>query len=119
VGSEGTGVLDDAAIAALRDTVGGDPEFLTELVSEFLTDLPAQVGGLRAAVAAGDAHEAHRIAHTLKSHGATFGVSQLESSCRELESRTRDGRLDDLDGLLAEVDAAAADAAPALQSLIT
>lgn len=112
-------MLDDAAVAALRDTVGGDAEFLSELVSEFLADLPVQVAGLRSAVAAGDAGEARRIAHTLKSHGATFGVSRLETSCRELESRAHDGRLDDLDRILAEVDAAAADAAPALQSLMT
>jgi HPt (histidine-containing phosphotransfer) domain-containing protein len=119
VADEGTGVLDDAAVVALRETVGGDQEFLTELVSEFLDELPVQVAALHAAVAAGDAEQAGRIAHTLKSHGATFGVSRLERCCRELELCAHDGRLGGLEGLLTEVDVVVADAAPALQSLMT
>ena len=42
-------VLDQAALANLLDVVGGDPDFVDELVDTFLADVPQQVAELRGA----------------------------------------------------------------------
>ena len=74
----------DAALARLEQSVG-DPEFVAELIGDFLDGLPGQLAALRAAGVSGDAEQVHRIAHTLKSNAATFGCDDLALACRELE----------------------------------
>jgi HPt (histidine-containing phosphotransfer) domain-containing protein len=91
-----TGTLDD-----LRDSVGGDREFLAELIDEFLDDAPRQLGSLRACAASGDAAGARRAAHTLKGNSRTFGAAELASLCQEAEAAAGAG---DLDAVLARVD---------------
>jgi HPt (histidine-containing phosphotransfer) domain-containing protein len=109
--------LDVRALDALRETVGGDQEFLSELISEFLADAPRQLDSLRAAAASGDAETARRAAHTLKSHGATFGVKRLEAACRTLEAHAREDDLGDVEGLVVEIEDALAESRPALEEL--
>jgi HPt (histidine-containing phosphotransfer) domain-containing protein len=109
--------LDRAAVTALRESVCGDAEFLAELVGTFLDASPAQLAALEAAAARGDAAEVRRVAHTLKSNAATFGMADVEKLCRELEGRAHDGDLAGADSLVAAVRHALADARPALQSL--
>jgi HPt (histidine-containing phosphotransfer) domain-containing protein len=93
--------VDTAVLGELRESVGDDPEFLAELVDEFLADAPAQLETLRTAAASGDAGEARRAAHTLKGTGRTFGARQLASLCQEAETEAGSG---DLDAVLARVD---------------
>jgi len=90
-----SGPLDPAALERLGAMVGdGAPEFLAELIDTFLDDAPRQLDGLRGAVARGDAAEARRAAHTLKSTAATFGAQDLSDVCRELENLANAGALD-------------------------
>ena len=74
----------DAALARLEESVG-DPEFVAELIGDFLDGLPSQLAALRAAGVSADAEQVHRIAHTLKSNAGTFGCDDLALACRELE----------------------------------
>ena len=46
--------VDTAVLDQLRESVGDDPEFLAELVDEFLQDAPTQLETLRDATASGD-----------------------------------------------------------------
>jgi HPt (histidine-containing phosphotransfer) domain-containing protein len=85
--------VDTAVLGELRESVGDDPEFLAELVDEFLADAPAQLETLRTAAAAGDADEARRAAHTLKGTGRTFGAARLASLCQEAETDAGSGNL--------------------------
>ena len=78
--------IDDAAFAELLETVGGDREFLAELVDTYLADSPGLFAELRAAIAADDAATARRAAHTLKSTSASFGANGLAAQCREIEA---------------------------------
>jgi HPt (histidine-containing phosphotransfer) domain-containing protein len=55
---------------------------------------------LRAAVDGRDAETARRVAHTLKSNGATFGAQPFSELCRELEALGRSGELDAAPALL-------------------
>jgi HPt (histidine-containing phosphotransfer) domain-containing protein len=93
--------LDTGTLEELRKSVGGDDEFLAELVDDFLADAPSQVDTLRTAAMSGDADEAKRAAHTLKGTSRTFGAGDLASLCQEAETAANAG---DLDAVLARVD---------------
>lgn len=100
------GVLDQATLDALVDSLGGDVEFLAELIDTWLTDAPAQVAALREALVAGDVAALVRPAHTLKSSSASLAAFRLAEQCRELEASARAGSLD---GAVSAVDAIAAE----------
>jgi len=87
------GALDEAVLSELRVSVGDDPEFLAELIDDFLEDAPTQVAALREAVASGDATSARRAAHTLKGTSRTFGAGELASLCQDAETAADSGDL--------------------------
>jgi HPt (histidine-containing phosphotransfer) domain-containing protein len=93
--------LDNAALDSLRESVGDDPEFLAELVDDFLADAPAQLASLRETATSGDAIGARRAAHTLKGNSRTFGAALLASRCQEVEAAADVG---DLDAVVSRVD---------------
>jgi HPt (histidine-containing phosphotransfer) domain-containing protein len=97
--------IDDAAFAQALDLVGGDAEFLAELVATYRTDGADRIAEMRTALAGGAAPELQRAAHTLKSSSATLGALALADACRAVEHAARDGALD---GLAAPIDAIAA-----------
>lgn len=85
--------INDATFAELLETVGGDREFLAELVETYLADSPSLFADLRAAITAEDAAGARRAAHTLKSTSASFGAEDLAARCREIEASAAAGNL--------------------------
>ncbi|MGH2407937.1 MAG: Hpt domain-containing protein [Candidatus Limnocylindrales bacterium] len=106
--------IDPVAFADLLENVGGDREFMAELVRTYLADSPARFVELRTAIASGDAAAARRAAHSLKSTSASMGASKLSRQCRELEMAAAAGTLA---GLEASVDAAEAEYALAAGEL--
>ena len=113
IGTPPDGVPLEAALADLESVVG-DAAFVAELIDEFLSALPEQRATLREAAAADDAEQVHRIAHTLKANGATFGGSAFAAACRALEIAAKNGP--PVDGaLVARVDAEAARLTPQLE----
>ena len=98
--------IDTRAIDELRVSIGGDGEFLAELIDEFLADAPVQLESLREALGSDDAEGARRAAHTLKGTSRTFGADALGSLCKEVESAVGVGELDAsvarIDGIDAE-----------------
>jgi len=93
--------LDNAVLVELRESVGDDPEFLAELIDDFIADAPAQLESLRQAASSGDASEARRAAHTLKGNSRTFGAGDLATLCQDAESAAGAG---DLEAVLTRVD---------------
>jgi HPt (histidine-containing phosphotransfer) domain-containing protein len=89
--------VDAATLAELLETVGGDQDFLAELVETYRADCPRLLVELRAAVAAGEASAARRAAHTLKSTSASMGALGLAAQCREIEAAAAAGDLAGLD----------------------
>jgi HPt (histidine-containing phosphotransfer) domain-containing protein len=87
-------VLDEAVLGELSASVQGDRAFVVELVNAYLTDGPAQVDAIEAAIAAGDADALVRPAHTMKSSSATVGAMRLAAASRELEAAGRSGSLE-------------------------
>jgi HPt (histidine-containing phosphotransfer) domain-containing protein len=75
--------LDPAALAGLHELSGGDPEFVADLIDEYLTESAELLA--RLPVASGE--ELVRAAHTLKSTSATFGADALAETCARIERR--------------------------------
>ena len=82
-------VIDPAALDALMETTGGDPDFLGELIDVFLTDAVELLAAMDGALAGGDAGALRRAAHSLKSNAATFGATRLTALARQLEDEPR------------------------------
>jgi HPt (histidine-containing phosphotransfer) domain-containing protein len=86
-------LLDPAALAELRESVGGDDDFVRELAAAYLAEGPNDLAALAAAAAAGDAAGTVRPAHTLKSSSAALGAARLAALCRQIEYAGREGRV--------------------------
>jgi HPt (histidine-containing phosphotransfer) domain-containing protein len=95
--------LDPAALANLRDTTGGDPAFLAELINTFLEDAPSLLDNLGQALDKEDVAGVRLAAHTLKSNGADFGATTFSTLCQELEMLAKSGQLTGADALLSRV----------------
>ena len=85
--------VEPAALDAMLEMVGGDVEFLDELVDTFLEDAVTQLRAMRAAAVA-DADSLVRPAHSMKTNSANMGAMVLAQLCRDLEARARSGSLD-------------------------
>jgi len=90
----GSSGLDRAAWDELMQTVGGDRDFLAELLQTFLDDTSHQLAVLGQSLERGQAEGFRRAAHSLKSNCATFGARQLSEMFRELEMLASGGSLD-------------------------
>jgi HPt (histidine-containing phosphotransfer) domain-containing protein len=101
-------VLDQATLESLMDSVGGDAEFMTELIDTYITDAPQQLEALNASLAAGYVDGLVRPAHTLKSSSASLGALGLAERCRQLELAAKSGSLEgvteSIEGIAAELE---------------
>ena len=92
----------------ILEEFGAEP--LHRLTALFEAAAPRLAGVAVAAVAAGDADEAQRAVHTLKSSAASMGAVALSAACAEIETLVRTGHLDEVgprtDALSAQVAAA-------------
>jgi CheY-like chemotaxis protein len=99
--------LDRAPLEALASSLGGGGEgwaAVGELIDAFLEDAPAELATLRSAIERGDAQEARRVAHTLRSNATTFGAQAFSELCRELEAVAQRGALTGGPALLERVE---------------
>jgi CheY-like chemotaxis protein/HPt (histidine-containing phosphotransfer) domain-containing protein len=87
-------ILDKAAMMNLLEMVGGEFEYLQELVDSFLEDAPQLLAELDTYITEGDASGVRRVAHSLKSNGADFGASKFSNLCKDLEMIGKSGDLD-------------------------
>ncbi len=86
-------VLDPSALDQLIEDTGGDPEFMQEIIDEFLSDTQDLIASIEDACNSGDGATAHRAAHSIKSTSASFGARAFSSLAADIESRCRDGDL--------------------------
>ncbi len=96
------------ALEEALQRVDGDLDLLAEIAGIFLSDAPAMVAEVRAAVAAGDAAAVSNIAHRLKGSILIFGAPLAAAAALGLEENARAGDLTtapaDVQRLAAEVD---------------
>ena len=111
-------IIEQKTLAALLDSLGGDVDFLKELVDAYLDSTPGLFAAMRQATAAGDAAGLQRAAHTLKTGSANMGALALAALCKQLEDMGKSGALD---GAETRIDTAAAaydDVAAALRDRV-
>jgi len=110
--------LDSFVIAELKELAGpGDKAFMAELAGTYLKDLPGRLAAIRAAAEARDPEALRQAAHALKGSSANIGAQRLQKVCLLLEDIGRSGSSEVAAALLADLDAEAAGARTALETL--
>ena len=111
-------ILDEAAFTGFLDSLGGDVDFLSELVEAYLTSSPDLMGSMRQAIASGEAPALQRAAHSLKTGSASFGVLAFAAQCKELEEFAKSGELAGAKAKVTALEAAYDQVAAALQAKV-
>ena len=96
-------ILDDAVLDELRESTGGDEDFVRELAEAYVSEATGYLGAMTDAVTAGDIAAIVRPAHTLKSSSATLGAMRLAGISRGIEEAGRAGHAE---GMAAAVEQA-------------
>ncbi len=96
-------VLDSTALENLLEVIGGEFDYLVELIDSFLEEAPQLLAELNQFIAEGDAAGVRRVGHSLKSNGADFGATTFSDLCKELEKMGKSGALDGAAELAAQV----------------
>lgn len=93
--------FDDGMLDKLKD-VGGN-KLLVKMIDLFLAVTPDKVSGINADILAGNAADAGRIAHSLKSSAGQLGANQMSNLCSDLEQFGWEGELEKMAPLASEL----------------
>jgi len=77
----------------LNEITGGDEEFITELLGDFLAQTPDLMAQIESAVAQGDADALGKAAHTLKGSARAVGADEFAAIAFELEQAGKQNNL--------------------------
>ncbi len=86
-------VIDKEVLDNLLEAVGGDGEFLTELLDTYFDDTPQQFLAMHSALSDDNSEDFRRAAHSLKSNSANFGALGLSEKAKQLEDLGKSGQL--------------------------
>jgi HPt (histidine-containing phosphotransfer) domain-containing protein len=109
-------VLDDRVVDDLRESTGGDDEFVRDLVATYVDEAIPNLDAMADAAATGDAAAIVRPAHTMKSTSASIGAMRLSAICRDIETAGREGRATGLEAAVETARSTWADTLEALRS---
>ena len=85
-------IIDPAAIESLRAISPDDSgEFLHELIDIYLTDTPLRITEIEESLAAGNAVDLSRAAHSIKGSSSNFGAAELAAIACEIEHKGKAG----------------------------
>jgi HPt (histidine-containing phosphotransfer) domain-containing protein len=98
------GVIDREVLDNLLESVGGDGEFLADLLDIYFADTPQQFTSMHDALEKGNAEEFRRAAHSLKSNSANFGAMDLSQKAKNLEDMGKTGDLEEAGEVLQEAE---------------
>ena len=105
--------------ALALERVGGDEELLREIAGLFLEDYPSLMTKIEHAVAAHDAHNLERAAHSLKGSIANFGSEAAYQAALDLEQIGRSKNLEHMQEAHARLIAVMSHVCPELEALST
>lgn len=95
-------IIDDRVFQELKENVGAD--FIGELIDTFLADAPRMLADMHRALAASNADDFRRAAHSFKSNSATFGAFELSGLAKELEMMGKAAAMDGAPGKLKQLE---------------
>jgi HPt (histidine-containing phosphotransfer) domain-containing protein len=101
----------------LLDRIGGDREFLAELLELFRADYPEQLERAREATARGDAAGLQHVAHSLKGALRNLSAGIAARLAEEIEGMGQRGEVSGAEGRLAELEREAARVVTALEGI--
>ncbi len=84
---EGESIIDPAVLAQDRAVLGAERGGL--MVDTFIETAPAQIDGIRQALAEGRTEQAADLAHALRGAAGSLGLRRLADRCGVLEARAR------------------------------
>jgi HPt (histidine-containing phosphotransfer) domain-containing protein len=96
-------VIDPAALDRIWDDTGGDGEFVSEIIDEFLTDTRMRFAAFIDAIGAGDAATAGDAVHSLKGASTSVGARALAELALAAERACRDGDVATASGLITQM----------------
>lgn len=85
--------IDRKALDKLLETIGGEAQFLQELIDTFLEDAPGMLQEMVDAAQEKDSERLRLVSHSLKTNSAQFGATALFELCREIELQAKEGQL--------------------------
>lgn len=85
------------------DRLGGDKEFLIELLHELVSQINHEFDNLKKAVAGSDFDTVKKIAHGLKGAAANLNTDRLAKLFSEMEIMSNAQNFSDVNGILAEI----------------
>ncbi|MCD4829335.1 MAG: PAS domain S-box protein [Candidatus Cloacimonetes bacterium] len=88
----------------LLERLMDDEDLVKEITELFLGDIPVQIQALKDALDAEDASVAERVAHTIKGASANVSGEALSKLAHKMEKAGKAGNLDDVRGLMAELE---------------
>ena len=91
-------------LTGVLEIAGDDPDFLAELVREFLDSTSSRIAELKTAIAQADTTTAGREAHSIKGSAATFGVTSLQETAFRIEQLASQAELTAASDLLGALD---------------
>lgn len=109
-------IIDQAIFVRFLDSLGGDVDFLSEMVAEYLASSPELFASMQQAIKTGEAPVLQRSAHSLKTGSATFGALAFAAQCKELEDIGKMGALDRAEEKYQALEAAYPQVVAALQA---
>lgn len=77
----------------LNEIAGGDEEFITEILGDFLAQTPGLIAQIETAVVQGDAAALGAAAHALKGSARSIGADEFARIAQELEHAGKGGDL--------------------------
>lgn len=101
-----------------RDSVGGNPELLLELVEIFFEEYPQLVAGLQSSIESKKYIELRRFAHTLKGCLRYFGETQAGELSSQLEVMGRERQIEGALKLFVELQSEMDDVLPELRAFV-
>jgi HPt (histidine-containing phosphotransfer) domain-containing protein len=89
-------ILDRSALKQILEDTGGDPEFIAELIVDYLDNTRTLLADLADSCALGDLDRAGRAAHTIKATSAAMGARTLSALAAQTEATCQTGDILDV-----------------------